>query len=646
MKKLKILFGLVVATLAFTAISCPSPTNPTEEEASLTGISVNSDGAKTVFAVGEDFSHEGLIVKAVYTDSSKKTLSEGFTVNLASANLDSNGKIARSSADSSAESSESSSESATSSHRETAKVTVSYESFTASYNVTISDVITNLEVNVDTDKVKTSYSVGDSLDTTGVTVKAFYGDDDTTGEDVSSLATISAVFANDASADTTPFSTENAGSFTLKYTASVAGVSGESGEISVKVLGTDDSGYDAPDLTSYYKKYFVTTSSEVAKFGITVDTWSSGASAITNDDGTLTLTSDSMWSGVEGVVAAFAGLNAGTLANYEYVVLTFDMSNFTVSSGDGNNGVNVKIPDVQLSIADNYVKNSDGTYTYYAKISDFNSASTATEFALIAGGSGTLVVKEIYVAATEDPSTKAVTSISISPTTASLSANGTQQFTVKDSNQNDVTSSATYTLSGDAATGSSITEAGLLTVGTTSGTLTVKATYTVDGTDFTAEATITVLGTLTNLITSVTFNKAYLAPNWFAILDNVTSLDDASKYVSIEGTTVSYKLPSGLSGQWQAQLKVNTDASISKDDAWYFSCKLSGVTGGYTIKLNDSEELISQQTGTISDATEGITVSFSGTATSAFENIPIMFDFGTCSEGTLVISDITLAKTN
>lgn len=235
MKKLKILFGLVVATLAFTAISCPSPTNPTEEEASLTGISVNSAGVTKEFAVGEDFSYEGLIVKAVYSDSSKKTLSEGFTVSLASANLDSNGKIARSSADSSAESSESSSESATSSHRETAKVTVSYEGFTESYNVTISDVITKLEVTVDTDKVKTSYSVGDSLDTTGVTVKAFYGDDDTTGEDVSSLVTISAVFTNDASADTTAFSTENAGSFTLKYTASVAGVSGESGEITIKV---------------------------------------------------------------------------------------------------------------------------------------------------------------------------------------------------------------------------------------------------------------------------------------------------------------------------------------------------------------------------------------------------------------------------
>lgn len=631
MKKLKILFGLVVATLAFTAISCPSPTNPTEEEASLTGISVNSDGAKTVFAVGEDFSYEGLIVKAVYSDSSKKTLSEGFTVNLASANLDSNGKIARSSADSSAES-------ATSSHRETAKVTVSYESFTASYDVTISDVITKLEVTVDTETVKTSYSVGDSLDKTGVTVKAFYGDDDTTGEDVSSLVTISAVFTNDASADTTPFTTENAGSFTLKYTASLAGVSGESGEITIKVLGTDDSGYDAPDLTSYYKKYFVTTSSEVAKFGITVDTWSSGASATTNDDGTLTLTSASMWSGVEGVVAAFVGLNAGTLANYEYVVLTFDMSNFTVSSGDGNNGVNVKIPDVQLSIADNYVKNSDGTYTYYAKISDFNSASTATEFALIAGGSGTLVVKEIYVAATEDPSTKAVTSISISPTAASLSANGTQQFTVKDSNQNDVTSSATYTLSGDAATGSSITEAGLLTVGTTSGTLTVKATYTVDGSDFTAEATITVLGDITNLITSATVTTFAAYSGWNDA--NVAATGSFS-----EGWT--WELANATDGQWKAQFKISTDADIAKDDNYYFSVNLKSTVdmSNITVKFDDEKQIVYDTSTSLTANTEK-TITFSGTSEVDAENITIVLDFGNNPATTLEISDITLAKTN
>lgn len=166
------------------------------------------------------------------------------------------------------------------------------------------------------------------------------------------------------------------------------------------------------------------------------------------------------------------------------------------------------------------------------------------------------------------------------------------------------------------------------------------------GEDFTDTATVNVLASFNNLVTNVSLNKVYLAPNFVPILNDETDIAKASEYLSIDGTTVSYTLVNGLSGQWQAQLKINTDASIANGDDWYFSCKLSGVTGGYTIKLNDSEELIKEQTGRISDATEGITVSFSGTAPIDISNIPIMFDFGTCTAGTVVISDILIAKTN
>ena len=406
----------------------------------------------------------------------------------------------------------------------------------------------------------------------------------------------------------------------------------------------EGSTYEAPDLTNYYKKYFVTTDATVPNFEKAADTWSSGASISKNSDGTLTLKSASLWGGVSGVVSAFPGLETGILSNYEYIVLTLDMSSFTLVKGEGNNGVNIKIPDIQKPITDNWVKNSDNTRTYYAKISDYADATKAVEFALIVGGTGELVVKEIYVAAAEDPANKAVTGITIDPTTSSVKTGEKVTFTVKDSNLVDRTSDVEYSLSGDAATGSSITN-GVLTVGSTAGSITVKATYTVNETPFEAEATITVIGEVTNLITSVSFNTAYLAPGWAAILDNVTSLEAASDYVSIsDANAVTYKLPANLAGQWQAQLKINTDADISAGDEWYFSCKLSGVTGGYTIKLNDDEQLIKQQTGIIT--ADGITVSFSGKAgdSVSFTDIPIMFDFGTCTAGDVVISDITIVK--
>jgi len=416
--------------------------------------------------------------------------------------------------------------------------------------------------------------------------------------------------------------------------------------------GTGGSGtqnnYTAPELSNYYKNYLV--SSPARESNKTIADWGAGSSAAPNGNGTWTITaSESMWDGVPGVCIPFTGFSAGTFANYEYIVFTVDTTNFVLNNtddGDGNNGVNVKIPDTQKDITSNYVANGN-VRTYYAPISQFGSApTTATEMAIIIGGTGSLVLNEVYLAATDDPNNRAITGITITPATASIAQGGSQQFTVKDSNHTNITSSATYALSGTAAEGSTITNAGLLTAGTTAGSLTVTATYTVNGSNFTASSTVTVLGDLNNLITNISFAKAHLAPGWSTILNNVTSIEETGGRVSIGETGISYNLPAGLNTQWQAQLKIATDADLAEGDAWYFSCRLSGVTGGYTIKLNDDESLIGEQTGTIAEG--GSTVSFSGTVPEGGSktDMPIMFDFGTCSEGTVVISDIVIAKTN
>lgn len=174
--------------------------------------------------------------------------------------------------------------------------------------------------------------------------------------------------------------------------------------------GNENTGFTVPDLSSYYKKYFVTSDSAAPNFGKGVDTWGSGAGYAPNSDGSIKLTSAHMWNAnaTEGVVAAFNDIEKGVLAGYEYIVFTVDGSefNFTNTSGD-NDGVNVQIPNSGNKLFnDNFKANDDGTKTFYIPISKFGDAPrNAVQLAIIIGGTGTLKVNEIYAAAKSDPST-------------------------------------------------------------------------------------------------------------------------------------------------------------------------------------------------------------------------------------------------
>ncbi|MCR4733800.1 MAG: Ig-like domain-containing protein [Treponema sp.] len=317
----------------------------------------------------------------------------------------------------------------------------------------------------------------------------------------------------------------------------------------------NENDYEAPAIESYYKNYLVSSPASDADKAIA--DWGAGSSATRNDDGTYTITASAgMWGGVPGVCTPFTNFTAGTFANYEYIVFTIDTTNFVLDNtddGDGNNGVNVKIPEVQKDISSNYV--ADGNVrTYYAPMSLFGTApDTAVEMAIIIGGTGTLKLNEVYLAAAEDPSNKAVTGITISPTNASIAQGGSQQFTVKDSNHEDRTSTVSYALSGDAAEGSSITEAGLLTAGTTAGTLTVTATYTVGEENFTSSSTITVLESMTNLVNTVALSK---------YIDSSNDVTENGDIVSITDNTVTLNKPEdGAWGEWSCQLFLDVTAS-------------------------------------------------------------------------------------
>ncbi len=642
MKKLNALFAsfsagaMLFASMLFVA--CPGNTNP-EPEASVTGITLNTDSVVTQFVEGEEFSSEGLIVKAVYSDNTKKTISStDYAVALASANLSDEGKITLSGAE-------------LTDHAETAVVTVSYKEFSATYNVTIAQAAKKITISVDEENLKTAYTVNDELDFSAVKVSAYYTEEeDEEPVDISSAVTFSATYTygEGESEVSAAFTTAAEGSYSVTFTATYGTLS-VSTESAVTITVEEVTEGTAPDLSSYYKNYLVTTDTECTTT-LSFGDWGAGSTASKNEDGTWTFTAaEAMWGGNAGVCAPMSGFKSGSFALYEYLVIAADVSNFTSDGGTtGNAGYNVKIPDVQLNVSE-YAVTKGNKITFYIPLSAYSSASTATEFAFICGGTGTLTVNEIYLASEDDPSTRAVTAIKMVASGSQVEQGSTVTFTVTDSNYNDVTNDVTFAIDGEDATESSIS-GNVFTAGTASsagGTVTVKATYTVDGTDFTDTATVTVIGSLTNEVTSLSFQEAYLAPGWSAILNKVTTLDDASDYVSIDDTnkTVSYKLPSGLVERWQAQLKIGTDADVSSGDIWYFSCKLSGVTGGYTIKLNNDESLITQQTGTITSAEDGATVTLSGTSTVNITDLPIMFDFGTCSEGTAVISNIVFAIT-
>ncbi len=400
------------------------------------------------------------------------------------------------------------------------------------------------------------------------------------------------------------------------------------------------------DLSTYsYRKNFVSTSETL---GITISDWGDGTDRKPNEDGSWTLTaSTSMWGGISGVVAPFTGLNAGLISQYDYIAFTGDFSNFTINDTEdpevGNAGVNIKVPDVQKRFATKN-KNADGTITYYIATSEFGDApKTAVEFAIIIGGSGSIKLTEVYLAAKENP-VKPVSAITIAPETTTIASENTVTFTVKDSNFNDVTANTTFAIDGEDATGSTIA-ANVLTAGKTAGTVTVKATYTCDDGTFTATASIEVTAALTNLVTTVGLERVFLQPGWGEILlKDVTVLADAAEYLTIENNVATYKLPAGLGGQWQAQLKLSTDADIKKDEKWYFSFKLSGMNGNFTLKLNDNEILVPMFNNVA--FTDGQVITCSGTSPEDIENISLMFDFGTCPEGSVVISDIMFAKTN
>ena len=388
--------------------------------------------------------------------------------------------------------------------------------------------------------------------------------------------------------------------------------------------GEEITDFVAPELGNYFKKYFFTTDNALPNFGCTKTTWD-GNAVFADDDVSKVSSVDSMWGGDGGFALVYNGFAKGVLANYEYIVYTLDTSDFATSR------MEVKIPDVQINISKNYKNNSDGTKSYFVKVADFASATTADQIALLAYGTGSTSIKEIYAAATEDPDAKAITGITISPDTAILLQNGTTQFTVKDSNFAVLTNDVTYILSGDAATGSTITDAGLLTVGTTAGDLIVTAKYTANGKDFTAQTTIKVLGELTNLLKTITHRGDSQV--------TVATNDDGTFTVT----------SNGAGGDWGAQAFFTLDddclSALTNGKNVFISVDVetaTNVNAFMKLQVNNGYKGIDNNTAIPSlNAGEKRTVSITGTLSEVVNGeIVLLFDFrGTEAGKTITLSN-------
>ena len=130
-----------------SSITSSSTSTSTSIAPTLTGITLNTTNVKKEYLHGDTLDLVGLVVIAKYNDNTNATVNN-YTTNPANGStLDSIGPV---------------------------KITVSYESFTADFDVVVSAKVTGIEI--DTNSVKKQYEQGEALDLTGLVVTAKYND--------------------------------------------------------------------------------------------------------------------------------------------------------------------------------------------------------------------------------------------------------------------------------------------------------------------------------------------------------------------------------------------------------------------------------------------------------------------------------------
>ena len=136
-------------------------------------------------------------------------------------------------------------------------------------------------------------------------------------------------------------------------------------------------------------------------------------------------------------------------------------------------------------------KNSTSTTISATGLLTVAADETAATFIVKATAKGDGITYGTATVTVTRPAT--ITGVTVTPTTATVEAGKTQQFTATVTGTGDYNEKVAWTVSGNNSTGTTISTTGLLTVaaGETAATLTVKATAVVDDTKY-ATATVTV----------------------------------------------------------------------------------------------------------------------------------------------------------
>lgn len=170
----------------------------------ITSISVHTEPYNTEFFVGEIFDSIGLEIKVAYSNGSSKIVANGFTI---SVDISSPG---------------------------IKTVTVAYEGKTTSFNVNVKDIEISL-IEIISSATKTSYYVGDTLDTTNLSLLATYNNGSTknitsgftTNYDFGTVGTKTVTVSYEGLSVTYDVTVENIGSATLSSSLTSTAVKGD-----------------------------------------------------------------------------------------------------------------------------------------------------------------------------------------------------------------------------------------------------------------------------------------------------------------------------------------------------------------------------------------------------------------------------------
>ena len=258
------------------------------QQVALTKIEVATKPSKTAYYVGDTLNESGLTLKATYNDGTTKTITSGFSCSPTTLNT-----------------------------AGTQTITVSYGGKTATFTVTVSAVqITGLTVT--TKPTKTSYYVGDTLDTAGLKLTATYNNGTT--KTITSGFSCTPTTLNTAGTQTI---TVSYGEKTATFTVTVSTVQITNLTVTTK-----------PTKTSYY-------------VGDTLDTAGLKLTATYNNGTTKTITSGFSCSpttlntaGTQTITVSYGGKTA----TFTVTVKVYPRAQLRVGTAAANPGDTVQIP--------------------------------------------------------------------------------------------------------------------------------------------------------------------------------------------------------------------------------------------------------------------------------------------------------------